>query len=59
METKSTIQERIEWECRICGRKFANLAKMGSPHGGICPRAEKSPNGVRGPHIWIKRGGLK
>lgn len=59
METKSTIPERIEWECAVCGRKFTNLAKMGPPHGGMCPRAGKNPNGIRGPHRWVKRRVLK
>lgn len=54
METKSTKQERIEWVCPVCGRKFTNLASMGKPFGGMCPKAEKKPSGIRGPHRWVK-----
>ena len=39
--------KRIEYMCRVCGKKEMRFTSLGKPQPGKCP---KKPNG--GPHSW-------
>lgn len=47
MEVFIMAYKRIEYMCRVCGKKEMRFTSLGKPQPGKCP---KKPNG--GPHSW-------